>query len=144
MNAAELSLQPIADTALAGEWIRRYYAYEGLAFNPTVEVAVSRLLESSRFGWFFTLTRNTEAIGYAVMTRAFDHEIGGEYVILTDFLSWSRTAAKDMDPAPWNCWKSSPACRAFEPWISTSSTATPGCASSIPAADFGSSLTAVH
>lgn len=85
MNAAELSLQPIADTALAGEWIRRYYAYEGFAFNPTVEVAVSRLLKSSRFGWFFTLTRNTEAIGYAVMTRAFDHEIGGEYVILTDF-----------------------------------------------------------
>ena len=74
-----------SSAAVACEWVRRYYAYEGLTFNATVEEGVSRLLESSRFGWFFTLTRGEEAIGYAVLTRAFDHEFGGEYAILTDF-----------------------------------------------------------
>ncbi|HEX3628429.1 MAG TPA: GNAT family N-acetyltransferase [Verrucomicrobiae bacterium] len=85
MSAAELSLVPITDVALACNWVRQYYAFESLPFNATVEAAVARLLESSRFGWFFELTRDREAIGYAVLTRAFDHEIGGEYGILTDF-----------------------------------------------------------
>jgi GNAT superfamily N-acetyltransferase len=83
MSAVELS--PVSDTAVACKWVRRYYAYEGLPFNAAVEQAVSRLLESSRFGWFFTVTRDAEAIGYAVLTRAFDHEFGGEFAILTDF-----------------------------------------------------------
>ncbi len=85
MSAAELSLTPISSVAIACEWVRRYYAYEGLSFNATVERAVSQLLESSRFGWFFALTHGEEAIGYAVLTRAFDHEFGGEIGILTDF-----------------------------------------------------------
>lgn len=87
MSAAELSLTPVSSASVACEWVRRYYAYERLSFNPTVEQAVSRLLESSRFGWFFelTLTRGEESIGYAVLTRAFDHEFGGEIGILTDF-----------------------------------------------------------
>ena len=85
VSAAELSLVPISDAAVACEWVRRYYAFERLPFNATVEEGVSRLLESSRFGWFFELVRDEAAIGYAVLTRAFDHEIGGEYGILTDF-----------------------------------------------------------
>lgn len=85
MNAAELSLEPVSSAAVACEWVRHYYAYEGLAFDASVEQGVLRLLESSRFGWFFALTRGEEAIGYAVLTRAFDHEFGGEYAILTDF-----------------------------------------------------------
>lgn len=85
MSVAELSLAPVSSAAVACEWVRRYYAYEGLPFNATVEQAVSRLLESSRFGWFFALTRGETAIGYAVLTRAFDHEFGGEIGILTDF-----------------------------------------------------------
>ncbi|HTR41799.1 MAG TPA: GNAT family N-acetyltransferase [Pseudomonadales bacterium] len=85
MNTAELSLMPLSNTASACEWVRQYFAYEGLPFNRTVETGVSRLLESDRFGWFFELMVHGEAIGYAVLTRAFDHEIGGEYVILTDF-----------------------------------------------------------
>jgi GNAT superfamily N-acetyltransferase len=84
VSAVELSLVPVSSAAVACEWVRQYYAYEGLPFNATVEEGVSRLLESSRFGWFFALTRD-EAIGYAVLTRAFDHEIGGEFAILTDF-----------------------------------------------------------
>lgn len=85
MNNAELSLEPASNTASAYEWVRRYFAYEGLTFNSAVEKAVSRLLGSNRFGWFFELMVHGQAIGYAVLTRAFDHEIGGEYVILTDF-----------------------------------------------------------
>jgi GNAT superfamily N-acetyltransferase len=85
MNTAELSLAPVSSAASACEWVRRYFAYEGLPFNSTVEAGVSRLLGSDRFGWFFELMIQGEAIGYAVLTRAFDHEIGGEYVILTDF-----------------------------------------------------------
>jgi GNAT superfamily N-acetyltransferase len=87
VSAAELSLVPVSSASVACEWVRRYYAYESLPFNATVKAAVSRLLESSRFGWFFelTLTRDKEAIGYAVLTRAFDHEFGGEIGILTDF-----------------------------------------------------------
>ncbi|HEV2318752.1 MAG TPA: GNAT family N-acetyltransferase, partial [Verrucomicrobiae bacterium] len=71
--------------ARAGRWVRRYYNYEGLPFNATVEAGISRLLGSSRFGWFFELTFKRKAIGYAVLTRAFDHEFGGEFGILTDF-----------------------------------------------------------
>jgi GNAT superfamily N-acetyltransferase len=85
MSAAELSLTPVSSVAIACEWVRRYYAYEGLPFNATVERAVSQLLESSRFGWFFELTSGKETVGYAVLTRAFDHEFGGEFGILTDF-----------------------------------------------------------
>ena len=85
MSTVKLSLLPVSSAAVACEWVRRYYAYEGLSFNATVEEGISRLLESSQFGWFFQLIRNEEAIGYAVLTRAFDHEIGGEYAILTDF-----------------------------------------------------------
>jgi len=89
VSPAELSLAPVSSAAVACDWVRRYYAYEGLPFNATVEQAVMRLLESSRFGWFFALTRThkeeKEAIGYAVLTRAFDHEFGGEIGILTDF-----------------------------------------------------------
>ena len=85
MKTAELSLRPVSSAASACEWVRRYFAYEGLPFNGTVEKGVSRLLGSERFGWFFELIVQGEAIGYAVLTRAFDHEIGGEYAILTDF-----------------------------------------------------------
>jgi GNAT superfamily N-acetyltransferase len=85
VSAAELSLAPVSSAAVACEWVRRYYAYESLPFNATVEQAVARLLESSQFGWFFALTHKEEAIGYAVLTRAFDHEFGGEIGILTDF-----------------------------------------------------------
>jgi GNAT superfamily N-acetyltransferase len=85
MNTAELSLVPVSSAASACEWVRRYFAYEGLPFNSAVEAGVSRLLGSDRFGWFFELMVQGEAIGYAVLTRAFDHEIGGEYAILTDF-----------------------------------------------------------
>jgi GNAT superfamily N-acetyltransferase len=85
VSAVELSLVPVSSAAVACEWVRQYYAYEGLPFNATVEEGVSQLLESSRFGWFFALTRDEEAIGYAVLTRAFDHEFGGEFAILTDF-----------------------------------------------------------
>lgn len=85
MSANELSLAPVSDPAIACQWVRRYYAYEGLPFNSTVEEAVARLLESSRFGWFFAMSRHQEAIGYAVLTRAFDHEVGGEFGLVTDF-----------------------------------------------------------
>src|SRR5215469_11053111 len=85
VSTAELSLAPVTSAAVACEWVRQYYAYEGLSFNATVEQGVSRLLESSRFGWFFALNRREDAIGYAVLTRAFDHEFGGEIAILTDF-----------------------------------------------------------
>ncbi|HEV2327496.1 MAG TPA: GNAT family N-acetyltransferase [Verrucomicrobiae bacterium] len=91
MSPAELSLSPVSSPAVARDWVRRYYAYEGLSFNATVEQAVARLLESSRLGWFFELTLKSEeeeekkAIGYIVLTRAFDHEFGGEIGILTDF-----------------------------------------------------------
>ena len=85
MSTPDLSLSPVSSAAVAFEWVRRYYTYEDLPFNPTVEDAISRLLESSRFGWFFELIANEGPIGYAVLTRAFDHEIGGEYAILTDF-----------------------------------------------------------
>jgi GNAT superfamily N-acetyltransferase len=83
MSAVELL--PVSSAAIACEWVRRYYAYEGLPFNATVEEGVSRLLGSSRFGWFFAVTCDGEPIGYAVLTRAFDHEFGGEIGILTDF-----------------------------------------------------------
>ena len=85
VSAAELSLVTISDAIVACEWVRRYYAFECLPYNATVEEGVARLLESSQFGWFFELNRDEEAIGYAVLTRAFDHEIGGEYGLLTDF-----------------------------------------------------------
>ena len=87
MSTPELFLTPVSNSPVACEWVRRYYAYEGLPFNATVEQGISQLLESSRFGWFFELTRgeDKEAIGYAVLTRAFDHEFGGEIAILTDF-----------------------------------------------------------
>jgi GNAT superfamily N-acetyltransferase len=85
MNTSELTLMPISSVGPAFEWVRRYFAYEGLPFNSTVEEGVSRLLGSERFGWFFELVVHSRAVGYAVLTRAFDHEFGGEYVILTDF-----------------------------------------------------------
>lgn len=85
VSTAALSLVPVSDVAIACDWVRQYYAYESLPFNTTVEAGISRLLESSRFGWFFELTHDTKAIGYAVLTRAFDHEFGGELAILTDF-----------------------------------------------------------
>jgi GNAT superfamily N-acetyltransferase len=86
VSASELTLVPVSNATVACEWVRRYYAFESLPFNSIVEEGVSRLLASSRFGWFFELTRSDEeAIGYAVLTRAFDHEIGGEYGIVTDF-----------------------------------------------------------
>ena len=85
MNIAELTLAPVSSAAVACEWVRRYFAYEGLPFDRTVEEGVSRLVGSERFGRFFELIVRGEAIGYAVLTWAFDHEIGGEYVILTDF-----------------------------------------------------------
>ncbi len=80
-----MSLKPVASVAVACEWVRRYYAYEGLSFNATVEQGIARLLESSRFGWFFELVRDDVAIGHATLTRAFDYEFGGECAILTDF-----------------------------------------------------------
>ncbi|MGH7940694.1 MAG: GNAT family N-acetyltransferase [Limisphaerales bacterium] len=90
MSDAELTLTTVASAALACEWVRQYYAYEGLSFNAAVEQGVFQLLESSRFGWFFELTYGAEAIGYAVLTRAFDHEFGGEFAILTDFFLLER------------------------------------------------------
>jgi GNAT superfamily N-acetyltransferase len=85
MNTSQLSLVRVSDAAVACEWVRRYFAYEGLPFNSIVEKGVSRLLGSERFGWFFELMVQGQAVGYAVLTRAFDHEIGGECAILTDF-----------------------------------------------------------
>jgi GNAT superfamily N-acetyltransferase len=85
VRAAELSLKAVFNAALACEWVRQYYAYEGLPFNATVKKGISRLLKSSRFGWFFELNHKKQSIGYAVLTRAFDHEFGGELGILTDF-----------------------------------------------------------
>ncbi len=85
MSTAKLSLVPVSSHAVACEWVRRYYDYEGLPFNASVERGISRLLASTQFGWFFALTRQEVAIGYAVVTRAFDHEIGGEFAVLTDF-----------------------------------------------------------
>jgi len=85
VSAPELSLVPVSDAAVACAWVRQYYAFESLPFNATVEEGISRLLESSGFGWFFELTREGKAIGYCVLTRAFDHEIGGEYGFVTDF-----------------------------------------------------------
>lgn len=75
----------VASVAVACEWVRQYYAYEGMSFNARVEEGIARLVESSRFGWFFTVVRDEEAIGYFALTRAFDYEFGGECAILTDF-----------------------------------------------------------
>jgi GNAT superfamily N-acetyltransferase len=85
VRAAELSLTPVFSAALARQWVRQYYAYEDLPFNAAVEEGISRLLESPRFGWFFELSFRKKAIGYAVVTRAFDYEFGGEFGIVTDF-----------------------------------------------------------
>ena len=89
MSTPKLSLKPVSNLAVACEWVRKYYAYEGLTFNATVEQGIAQLLESSRFGWFFELVRDEkeikEAIGYFALTRAFDYEFGGECAILTDF-----------------------------------------------------------
>jgi len=85
VSAADLSLVPVSSPEVACEWVRQYYAYEELPFNATVEDGISRLLESSRCGWFFELARGETAAGYAVLTRAFDHEVGGELAVLTDF-----------------------------------------------------------
>jgi ribosomal protein S18 acetylase RimI-like enzyme len=82
MNKIELKI--LADPDRASLWVRQYYAFDRLTFNESVDLAVRQLIAEDRFGWFFEVFLTELPIGYCVLTRAFDHEVGGEYGILTD------------------------------------------------------------
>ena len=66
--------------------IRRYYAEDGIAFDPAlVGPALARLLAEPALGRAFFLADDTGArAGYTVFTFGFDHEAGGPLATVTD------------------------------------------------------------
>ena len=66
--------------------IQRYYAEDGLAFDPgLVNPAVDRLLAQPAVGRAYFLESEEGArAGYVVFTFGFDHEAGGPLATVTD------------------------------------------------------------
>lgn len=80
-----ISLEEVNDKDIARRWVRLYFEFEGLRLDEDVFAAVDRFIDSPVHGWFFQILRESEPIGYIVLTKAFDFETGGEYGIVTDF-----------------------------------------------------------
>ena len=66
--------------------IHRYYAEDGIAFDPAlVRPAVERLLADPALGRAYFLADGEERrAGYVVFTYGFDHEAGGRLATVTD------------------------------------------------------------
>ncbi len=82
-------LPATADAAPLLALIRRYYAEDGLAFDPVkVEPALERLLREPALGRAFFIVGDGDSgpqrAGYVVFTFGFDHEAGGPLVTVTD------------------------------------------------------------
>ena len=91
------ALQP-QDAHRLQAWVRAYYAYDHITFDASVESALTELLNNPGFGTAFELVEGEVAIGYAVLTHAFDHEFGGRLGVLTDFILQESSRGKGYGP----------------------------------------------
>lgn len=74
-----------ADLGTAQNWVKAYYALDGLEFNESVSTGIATLLASPQLGHFWEIRQGDQPVGYIVLTFAFDHEFGGKLGVVTDF-----------------------------------------------------------
>ncbi|MFO0769034.1 MAG: GNAT family N-acetyltransferase [Nitrospiraceae bacterium] len=85
MGEVRLRQLGLNEVDVALDFVRAYFAHDGLAFDQAVAVAVRQLLSDPSLGRFWAIVRGEEMVGYAVLTFGFDHEFGGRTGLLTDF-----------------------------------------------------------
>lgn len=64
--------------------VRAYFAFDGLAYTPAAEAAITELLSNPRYGRVLLARQEDAVVGYAALTYGFDHEAGGRLGVLTD------------------------------------------------------------
>lgn len=99
---SQASLQAVTTPELEPllEWVEKYYAYDGIAFDAArVRPALLALLEHPDWGraWFVLL--DGTIVGYAVLTFGFDHEFGGRTALLTDLFLHESTRHRGVGSA---------------------------------------------
>lgn len=71
------------DTLL--QLVQRYYAFDHIPFiQEEVRAALAVLLQDDRLGRAWIIAQGGQAVGYAVLSFHFDHELGGRSGIVTD------------------------------------------------------------
>ncbi|MER3554868.1 MAG: hypothetical protein C4331_11110 [Meiothermus sp.] len=67
------------------EFIRLYYAYDGIPFGePSIRRGLNTLLQDTSLGRAFLIQDGEEDAGYAILTFGFDLEFGGRQATVTD------------------------------------------------------------
>lgn len=67
------------------EWVRAYYACDGIAFDAaSMAPALERLLREPTLGRAYFITRGAKRIGYTIFTFGYDVEFGGALATITD------------------------------------------------------------
>ncbi len=78
--------------------VAEYFRYDGIEFNATVESGIGELLADPSLGQAWFLEAKGDVAGYAVLTAAFDHEIGGRLGVMTDFFLSEPLRGKGLGP----------------------------------------------
>jgi len=72
-----------ADLPILLDWMRDFYAHEGIAFDPaTSKRCLGELIDNAAFGQAFTLVANGASVGYAAVALGFSMELGGRSAVL--------------------------------------------------------------
>jgi ribosomal protein S18 acetylase RimI-like enzyme len=72
------------DTLL--DFVASYFAFDGIPFHSfDVRQSLEQLLRNPSLGKAWFLQVNGKPAGYAVLTKGFDHEVGGRIGTITDF-----------------------------------------------------------
>jgi GNAT superfamily N-acetyltransferase len=93
------TLKPVTgrDTATLLEFIRAYYRFDRIPFNPkTTASALSLLLKEPTLGRAWLILTRGHPVGYLVLTFGFDLEFGGPQATLTDLYVRARHRGKGI------------------------------------------------
>jgi GNAT superfamily N-acetyltransferase len=83
--AVSLDLATAAHVPLLLDWMRDFYAHEGIPFDPArSQPALVELIASPAFGRVFLLVAEGAAVGYAVVALGFSLEFGGRSAFLDE------------------------------------------------------------
>ncbi len=85
LSAIRLRQLGSSEVDKATEFVRAYYAHDGLVFDSHVERAVRELVQVPGWGCFWAIEQLGTECGYIVLTFGFDHEFGGRIGVVTDF-----------------------------------------------------------
>jgi GNAT superfamily N-acetyltransferase len=83
----DVSLEPATTSHLPQllEWMRDFYAHEGIPFDlARSRTVLAELVESPAFGRVFLLLAQGEAVGYAAVALGFSLEFGGRSAFLDE------------------------------------------------------------